>query len=875
MANESARGIRGWVYAIAVAACLILIFLASENYARMKQPGFHYAPRTATLTVSTTPKVIPRIATESIPLTIEPMHESIDATAWSNYRSSAQTSISMIDPPAGARLSAPTATSNLTDPFLEAIERYRSPSALASQSAEFDQVAATTVSSTKTTDSVSLPLEMTGRNESNYEKFIGTSVRSNTMLKSNRCWPVSSKIQSELDDLKQAHGSLRDPKVQLWVGEIEDIYRSLLSSQISDTSSKELLNTLHVLSQTGVELASETASVDSGLASSIARLSYSMERRHSVWTAISSCVGNGGTHFISARHHELDSNKLLESLKEVEQAASRTGDALGWRTYLMLDSVVSLANGSIDGKQAQVNLVREFLRRVMDTRVSESQRQFLTSASVHKLADQLHPLSIGPVDYQKMMEDIETLEADPVHRVGKSLADAMQALQFSEHPEQVAISTAVNTHYRNANLRIAVSEDFINRMMPAPTLMDKPVQQNILGSDTRGTSQIATRLKADFLADATAWKIALRLDGDIHSDTKSSRHGMAFYNASNANVTAIREIRISTSGMSINGIPATVDSSDSLRRFSTDWDSLPILGDMVRHFAHEQFQIARPIAKRIMQRTIAKQTDAEFDSQLKSKVASVQGQFDKRLIGPLQSLDLHPMVVDMQTTDTRLVVRYRVASNDQLSAYTPRPIAPSDSQLSLQVHQSVFNNLAGQVVLGDRDWTMQELSDKISDLLQQPHSPLDAETPTDINIRFNDARPITVEFEDGRLWLTLRVASLEQPGRIHLKNFVIRTSYLPDIAGLKANLVRDGVVSVDGHKLGMRDRLPLRAIFSRVFSNRATIPMVSEDLLHNPKAVGLAVSQLEMRDGWLAMAVSNEASPHVALLKSNQAALNR
>jgi len=327
--------------------------------------------------------------------------------------------------------------------------------------------------------------------------------------------------------------------------------------------------------------------------------------------------------------------------------------------------------------------------------------------------------------------------------------------------------------------------------------------------------------------------------------------------------------------MQINGSPATVESKDSLRRFSTDWDKLPILGDMVRHFAHEEFMEARPIAKRIMQKTIATQTDLEFDSQLRSKVRAAQSQFEKRLIGPLQNLDLHPMVVDMQTTDTRLVVRYRIASSDQLASYTPRPIAPGDSLLSMQVHQSAFNNMASRVVAGDKDWTMQDLSDNISDLLQQPRTPLDADAPTDITVRFVGSRPITVEFEDGRMWMTLRVESLEQPGRIHLKNFIIRTSYLPTINGLKAELSRDGVISVDGHKLGMRDRVPLRAIFSRVFSNRSTIPLVSEELLSDPRADGIAVSQVQMRDGWFAIAVSSESSPHVANVKILQEQLHR
>lgn len=876
MANESARGLRGWVYAAAFAICLLIILTASEQFSKAKRPGYYHDPRTSTISVSTTPKWIPKIATELIPLDIEPLRETSENTAWLNYRSASAPSIAMLDPPSGARLSAPIAVPNSLDPFLEAIQQQRSPSALAERAAQSNPTFATSVSVTRPVDS--LPSDMASPLATFRDISEGAipslSPRHETStIRKGNAWPASVSLIREIELLRITSG--RNQDVQSWLDGVTSGYDHLQSLKLNDNQSIVTLDELHGFADQGVALATEVADQDATLSREVARLAYSIERRVSVWSSVARCVSHDRAQFVSVRKHEFDSADLMECIKKVEVSLQATGDAKSWESYLMLDALKGLASGDTKSQQAQVDLVRQFLGRVTDTRVAETQRRILISTEVHKLADQLHPISIGPVNYQKILEDIETLESDPVHRCSTSLADAMQSLRFSEHPEQAAISQAIGMHYRNANLRLAVSEDFINRMMPVPAMIEKPVRQNILGADTRGTSQVSTRLKADFVADDAAWNIAMNLNGDISSNTKSSRHGAAFYNASIANVNAVRSIRISISGLEINGKPATVESNDSLKRFSTDWDKLPILGDMVRQFVHDEFVKARPVAKRIMQRTIAKQTDSEFDTQLQSKISSAKSQFEKRLIGPLQSLDLHPMVVDMQTTDTRLVVRYRVASYEQLSAYTPRPVAPSDSQLSLQIHQSTFNNMAGQVVAGDRPWTMQDLSDKIADLLQQPRQMIDEEAAQDVTIRFNEARPITVEFEDNRMWLTLRVASLEQPGRIHLKNFIIRTSYLPTVDGLKAELTRDGVISVDGQRLAIRDKVPLRAIFSRVFSNRSTIPMVSDELLSDPRAVGLAVSQLELRDGWLGIAVSESQSPHVALVKAQQEAIAR
>ena len=862
MANESVRGFRGWVYAILIAVCLVLIFFASENFSRVKQPGFYHAPRTATLSVSTRPKTFPKIATESIPLEIESLCVPVESASWIHYRIGSGNSLALLEPPAGARLAAPIASTIGSDPFLDASREQRSPYVLAVSAASSSQAIATNVSAIRydtSSDAIDRDPLLTERSP----------------LANNNAWPSSARLLNAIAKIETVSMNKSEVQVQNWVARISAAYDSLTSLALTDDASSDVLDSLHRLANEGVTLAETTLAKDAVLASDIARLSYCIERRFAVWNAISTCVLHGKTRFIAVRKHEVDASRLRECLTGVSSAIQKTGDANSWTQYLMLDSLNQLASGAITGRQDQVDLVRQFLGRVTDTRVTETQRAILTSTEIHKLADQLHPLSIGPVDYRKLIEEIETLESDPVHRCSKSLADAMQSLRFSEHPEQANVALAIGLHYRNANLRIAVSEEFVERMMPKQSLIEKPIKQTILGADTRGASQIVTKLHVDFIKDPSALKIALNLDGDIRSKTQSSRHGATFFNSSIANVNAVREITISTQGININGRPATVESNDSLRNFSTDWDRLPILGDMVRQFAHKEFVQARPIAKRIMQKTISKQTDEAFDQQLQEKIRVAEGQFNNRLIGPLQSLDLHPMVVDMQTTDTRLIVRYRLASSEQLAAYTSRPIAPGDSQLSIQVHQSAFNNMVSRVVEGDRNWTMQDLSDKISDLLQQPKRTLPDDTPTDVTTRFAGLRPITVEFEDGRMWLTLRIASLEQPGRIHLKNFFVRTAYLPTVDGLHAELNRDGVMSIGGDKVNQRERTALRAIFLKVFSSRAPIPMVSEDLLRDPRIAGLAVSQLVLNDGWLGMAISQKNSPHVAIVKAHQESLHR
>jgi hypothetical protein len=298
---------------------------------------------------------------------------------------------------------------------------------------------------------------------------------------------------------------------------------------------------------------------------------------------------------------------------------------------------------------------------------------------------------------------------------------------------------------------------------------------------------------------------------------------------------------------------------------STDLDRLPVVGDFFRALVREQFDQQRGVAQRIVRRLIAEETDEEIDKQLRTQMGNAESQLQHTFIGPLERLKLSPIVVSMNTTEERMTARYRVASTGQMAAHTARPRAPGDSLVSMQIHQSAINNALGQLGLSDRQWTLPELCDKLAEVFDQSPWPLPEEAPRDVTVRFAPSRPVTVELQDGKVELTFRIAELHHPERnVRFQRFVIKVSYVPVASGMQASLVRDGVVSVDGPRLGFAEKIPLRGIFGTVFSGRTSVNLVHSQWQNDPRAEGLAVSQVEIRDGWLSIAVSDAASPHAA-----------
>ncbi len=108
-----------------------------------------------------------------------------------------------------------------------------------------------------------------------------------------------------------------------------------------------------------------------------------------------------------------------------------------------------------------MKIARMFLSRVTWQRVSDSQRSLIAQASVQRIAKSLHPLAYGPIDYRQLALDLEAIEGTPTHRCRTAVAQQVQALRFANSP-QLGLADQINTFYRNANLRIAISQDFFN-----------------------------------------------------------------------------------------------------------------------------------------------------------------------------------------------------------------------------------------------------------------------------------------------------------------------------------------------------------------------------------------------------------------------------
>jgi hypothetical protein len=315
-----------------------------------------------------------------------------------------------------------------------------------------------------------------------------------------------------------------------------------------------------------------------------------------------------------------------------------------------------------------------------------------------------------------------------------------------------------------------------------------------------------------------------------------------------------KALQIDRRGVRMFNAEAQANANNQLSNFETTYDGIPLLGGIARSIARSQYDQASSQAQAEVEGRIRGRATSTFDQQVQEKIEQAKVDFQVKLLEPLQRLKVDPTPVDLETTQDRLIARYRLAGGAQLSAHTPRPQAPGDSLLSVQVHQTALNNILQNLELQGRQIELREFYTEIVQRFNLKAESIPDELPEGVTVTFADEDPVRVDCHDGQVQLTIRLKELAHGSR-RWKNFTVRGYYVPDGQQLDANLVRDGIIELIGPGLGFGDQIALRGIFSRVLSKNRKINLVNNQIAESPELKDLQVTQFVIQDGWVGVAL--------------------
>ena len=91
---------------------------------------------------------------------------------------------------------------------------------------------------------------------------------------------------------------------------------------------------------------------------------------------------------------------------------------------------------------------------------------FWPLAPLVQLHQELRVWAAGKVNLETLAALIERYESGRKTRYAAVIAQLQQRLKWSENPQIQALANRLDQHYRGANMRLAMSNDLFNRMLP-------------------------------------------------------------------------------------------------------------------------------------------------------------------------------------------------------------------------------------------------------------------------------------------------------------------------------------------------------------------------------------------------------------------------
>ncbi len=585
----------------------------------------------------------------------------------------------------------------------------------------------------------------------------------------------------------------------------------------------------------------------------VLRAAYGVSRRVAVWNALCelSTIDRSGNDWSLTTTRQLEAAQLAV---EVHLARSHYRDL--WRNYLCLDKAKELVGSMDEPTTRQRDIARMVLTRLDIDALNESQSQFLSHPVFRNYRSALRAYSRQDVALTDMVQLIERYETTLASLDARRVAHGFQTLRWSPLESEVQAAQPINDHYRNANVRVAISAALINRILPTEHTSMDPVDDVIQSARVQGMSRTSSRLRVFLVPSRLQWRLGLEARGDVESQTESRKGPATFYQDAMANFDARKHVTVDKRGIRTDRAEARAQSSSDLRGLETDFDDIPLFSRLARGIANRQYQEQSQIATAEIESRVADLASQRLDQEVHKRLSDAEGEFQTRWLMPLRNMGLDPTPIDFETTQQRLIVRYRIAALHQLAAHTPRPQAPSSSWLSVQLHESAINNTLDQLGIGGRKLTMQELCDELARKFGRPSPPVPEDIPEDLAVTLAQRDGIRVRCDGGKLRLTLRVAELSQSRQSKWKNFTVQATYVPSPDQRNANLVRDGVIELSSDGKGVGNQFALRTIFSKVLSKNRTISLINHSMAQQPEFADLMVNQFVLSDGWIGIAMA-------------------
>lgn len=428
------------------------------------------------------------------------------------------------------------------------------------------------------------------------------------------------------------------------------------------------------------------------------------------------------------------------------------------------------------------------------------------------------------------------------------------------------IASTLQTQIFNYNLRVMVTESFLNRMMSQNRSETGPVVDCVLGAAVSGCQITNTSVSVDLRPSNNSARFNLNLAGNINSNTQGVTPQATVYTYGNHTFLASKEVNYDGNKFWTGPATISVNPHNTTTGISTKFSGIPILGRVANSIAAGQVEAKRGEAEAIAASRVQDGVLPRFNTEVDASFSGAQSKMDQELFAGLKNAKLFPETFSYQSSDRLMTINARLMSGEQLGGNTPDTSLLTVNGASVLMHESVLNNAIDQMGLAGQTLTEPELRAKmeafLTNALNRPfkfEAPAPTETAPDEEkgpnaIIFAATDPIRINIAEGELTIIIR-AGFKQEGKEDIPMREIRVPISFEVQGEKIAAKRGNVIvqAAEGQGGGISINAVVRKKIQSVLPDRVVDGKV--EFKTPAKTVVAYVRDIRLVDGWVAVGI--------------------
>ena len=417
-------------------------------------------------------------------------------------------------------------------------------------------------------------------------------------------WPEPIKLKDQLDQiifdssLSQWETSLIETLAQLQqLDSLADVSAGVILLQLDDQANF-LLQHIEALENKNSILSSQQLN----FIVQLKHLQYQLTKRAQLWKTTHQ-LALAGIKQPSALQKQAAKTKAFE----FAQATKRFAADQGWCNYLLLDQAIEIFAVRQTTDPRATRLAQIMLLRLYSPVLNDQQWEYAHELIDEEFKRELKIIALESIDLAKLLRQIELMEANTNQFNSAPIAKQYQQLLWMDSDAALQVAHAIETHYRNANIRIACHTGMLSQ------LLFNDIPQGNTGLSHSGD-------KVDSANNASGWSLRMN----------DSQTLLASFNVNNN--SSNRDIQLKKHFFS--------RSPELQAQRNSFYHSLASLAGSIPVFENAKARYEKVVGNQGVATNFA--SVGSIDQQFHSAIAD-------HLSAPLAAIGLEPRAIDMQS----------------------------------------------------------------------------------------------------------------------------------------------------------------------------------------------------------------------------------